>query len=83
METDGTNIFVTKLGSLINVSEHGQRAMKALLQAHRSRIDRDSHGLATRLFPLTRRRTELKDADRIAKLPRVIAMDPAVAFEGL
>jgi hypothetical protein len=38
METDGTNIFVTKLGSLVNVSQHGQLAMKALLHAHRSRL---------------------------------------------
>jgi uncharacterized protein (DUF433 family) len=80
METDGTNIFVTKLGSLINVSQHGQLAMKALLHAHLTRIERDSHGLAARLFPFTRRRTELKDAERIANLPRVVAMDPAIAF---
>lgn len=80
METDGTNIFVTKLGSLINASQHGQLAMKALLQAHLARIDRDAHGLATRVFPFTRRRTEMKDAGRIANLPRVVAMDPAVAF---
>lgn len=80
METDGTNIFVTKLGSLINVSQNGQLAMKALLQAHLMRIERDSEGLAKRLFPFTRRRAELKDADRIAHAPRIVAMDPSIAF---
>jgi uncharacterized protein (DUF433 family) len=80
METDGTNIFVTKLGSLINVSEHGQLAMKALLDAHLKRIDRDSHGVAIRLFPFTRARSEFKDAEHVAGLPRIVAMDPAIAF---
>jgi hypothetical protein len=54
METDGTDIFVTKLGSLINVSQNGQLAMKALLQKYLKRIDRDAHGVAIRLFPFTR-----------------------------
>jgi uncharacterized protein (DUF433 family) len=79
METDGTNIFVDKLGSLINVSAYGQLAMKALLHAHLKRIDRDAHGVAIRLFPFTRARDE-KDAVKVAAQPRLIAIDPAVAF---
>ena len=78
METDGTDIFVTKLGSLINVSQSGQLAMRSVLHEHLRRIDRDSHGLALRLFPFTRP----KPADSAASIeqPRIIAIDPAVQF---
>src|SRR5205823_4042892 len=67
METDGTDIFVTKLGSLINASQNGQLAMKALLQEHLQRIDRDAHGVATRLFPFTRPKGALHDSAVIAQ----------------
>jgi uncharacterized protein (DUF433 family) len=76
METDGTDIFVNKYGSLINASRDGQLAMKALLQAHLKRIERDDRGVAIRLFPFTRKR----DAGTTAEAPRLIAIDPAVAF---
>jgi hypothetical protein len=49
MQTDGTNIFVERIGSLINVSANGQLAMKALLIEHLKRIDRDKHGVPVRL----------------------------------
>ena len=72
METDGTDIFVTKLGSLINVSQNGQLAMKALLQEYLKRIDRDAHGVAIRLFPFTRKRS--------LDEPKNIVIDPSIAF---
>jgi uncharacterized protein (DUF433 family) len=75
METDGTNVFVTELGSLINASQDGQLAMKVLLQAHLKRIERDSRGLPIRLFPFTR----TQDAAN-TEPPRFISIDPAVAF---
>jgi uncharacterized protein (DUF433 family) len=80
MVTDGTDIFVSKLGSLINVSQHGQLAMKALLQEYLKRVDRDAHGVAVRLFPFTRPQTAPGDPRVILAQPRVIAIDPAVAF---
>ena len=76
METDGTDVFVNKYGSLINASRDGQLAMKALLQAHLKRIERDKRGVAIRLFPFTRKR----DAGTTVEAPRLIAIDPAVAF---
>jgi uncharacterized protein (DUF433 family) len=76
METDGTDIFVSKYGSLINASRDGQLAMKALLQAHLKRIERNEHGVAIRLFPFTR----AHDAGTTLDAPRLIAIDPAVAF---
>jgi len=76
METDGTDIFVSRYGSLINASRDGQLAMKALLQAHLKRLERDEQGVAIRLFPFTRKR----DAGTTVEAPRLIAIDPAVAF---
>ena len=80
METDGTSIFVHKLGSLINASQHGQLAMKALLQAHLKRIDRDRQGTAVRLFPFTRARASTESRDAVLGQPRIIAIDPLIAF---
>lgn len=81
METDGLNIFVTKLGQLINVSQHGQFAMKALLDAHLKRIDRDPKGVPIRLFPFTQaRRADGVSPHVTGNEPRIVAIDPAVAF---
>jgi uncharacterized protein (DUF433 family) len=77
VETDGTDIFVTKYGSLINASRDGQLAMKVLLEAHLRRIERDARGVAIRLFPFTRPRIE---TSLIAEAPRLVAIDPAIAF---
>jgi uncharacterized protein (DUF433 family) len=80
METDGTSIFVTKLGQLINASQHGQVAMKELLQARLKRLDRDPRGVPVRFFPFTRAKAEQQDAEKVLQQPRIIAIDPAVAF---
>ncbi len=82
METDGKSLFVRKLGHLINASRDGQLAMETMLEAHLRRIDRDPRGLAIRLFLFTRKR-DLERRDPAVPPPdepRVIAIDPAVAF---
>lgn len=76
METDGTDLFISKYGGLINVSQHGQLAMREMLRAHLERIDRDAHGLAIRLYPFTRKR----DSDGGAPDPKLISIDPRFAF---
>lgn len=78
MVTDGTDIFVSKLGSLINASQHGQLAMKAVLQEYLKRVDRDAHGVAVRLLPFTRPPTATGDPTVVLAQPRVIAIDPAI-----
>jgi uncharacterized protein (DUF433 family) len=75
METDGKHVFVNKYGSLVNVSQDGQLAMEALVDAHLRRIERDERGIAVRLFPFTRRVESVN-----AEAPRIIAIDPAIAF---
>jgi uncharacterized protein (DUF433 family) len=78
METDGTDIFVTKLGSLINVSKSGQLAMRTLLEEHLKRIERDERGLAVRLFPFTRPKPASPRSS--IEQPRFVSIDPAVQF---
>lgn len=68
--TDGIDLFVERYGKLIAASQHGQTAMREVLEASLTRIDRDAAGLATRLFPWSHRPTE----------PRIVSVDPGVAF---
>ncbi len=72
IETDGRDLFVQRLGQLINISQEGQLAMRELINAHLQRIEWDASGCASRLYPFTRKR-ELQE-------PKVVVMDPYVAF---
>lgn len=67
-KTDGVDLFVERLGELLNVSRAGQKAMREVLEGHLERVEYGG-GSAVRLFPLHRR-----DA------PRTIVIDPRVAF---
>jgi uncharacterized protein (DUF433 family) len=77
MWTDGVSVFIDHYGDLVNVSQEGQLAMRQLIEAHLQRIERDVTGII-RLFPLTRKR--FAAAEGIAEEPRIIAIDPQVAF---
>jgi uncharacterized protein (DUF433 family) len=68
--TDGVGLFVEHYGKLIEASKLGQTAMREVLQAGLTRIERDEAGLAARLFPW---RVDPHE-------PRIIAVDPRVAF---
>ncbi len=83
MWTDGLNVFIDYYGELTNASQEGQLAMRHVLGAHLERIERDVHGVI-RLFPLTRKRAVLEAnkvaLEKVSHEPRVIAIDPNVAF---
>jgi uncharacterized protein (DUF433 family) len=49
--TDGIDLFVEKVGDLINVSRKGQMAMREVLQMHLRRIEYDKMDLPVRLYP--------------------------------
>ncbi len=68
--TDGVKLFVERYGELVEASETGQLAIRALLEASLRRIDRDPKGLAERLFPWSREPQE----------PRSVEIDPRRAF---
>lgn len=71
-ETDGIDLFIETYGSLINASRQGQLALRALLETHLRRIDRDAQGYALRLYPFT--------STAIAHEPKVVMIDPYVSF---
>lgn len=75
METDGKSLFVRRIGELINVSRHGQLAIEELIAARLERIERDSSGLAKRLYPFTR-----KNAIERPSAPRLVTIDPRYVF---
>ncbi len=79
MFSDGVDVFVDGYGELINASKHGQLAMRAILEAHLRRIEQDVNGLAVRLFPFVRRKRETS-VDALLQEPRLIALDPRIAF---
>ncbi len=68
--TDGVDLFVERYGKLISASQAGQLALRELLEASLTRIERDEAGLAARLFPWSHRPDE----------PRVVSVDPRVSF---
>ncbi len=71
-QTDGVNLFVDELSSLVNVTHEGQIEMKDLLLAHLHRIERDPAGLLIRLFPFTRTGIQAPEAP--------VQIDPTIAF---
>lgn len=71
-QTDGVDLFLARFEKLIAVSAAGQLAMKEMLAAHLRRVEHDATGLASRLYPFTRKR----QADE----PKVIVIDPNVSF---
>lgn len=71
-ETDGLDLFIDQYGDLINASQEGQLALRALLEARLKRIVRDPAGMAIKLYPFTRR----ESPDQ----PKYIVIDPKISF---
>lgn len=69
--TDGADLFVDHYGALVNASQQGQLAMRAVLASALVRIEWDAAGQPVRLFPITRR--------DIGSSPSLIVIDPAVS----
>lgn len=68
--TDGVGLFVEHYGKLIEASKQGQTAIREVLQAGLTRIERDAAGLAAKLFPW-------RDDPRE---DRLVAVDANIAF---
>ncbi len=71
-QTDGVDLFIEKLGSLIIASAGGQVALREAFEAHLRRVEHDARGIAARLYPFTRP----SHADQ----PKIIVIDPRVSF---
>jgi uncharacterized protein (DUF433 family) len=72
-QTDGLDLFVERLGSLINVTREGQTEMADLIRDHLQRIERDAKGVPIRLFLFTR-------PDDHGAQPSPVVVDPRIAF---
>jgi uncharacterized protein (DUF433 family) len=71
-QTDGVDLFIEELPKeLVNLSKNGQLGIKSVLQFHLQRIERDGSGILT-FFPFVE--------ERSAQEPKVIMMNPTVAF---
>jgi len=73
-QTDGTDLFVEKVGTLVNVSQQGQIEIRSALAGRLKRIEWDKQGIAVRLFPLPRAGAPA------AEQPRSIVIDPRRGF---
>jgi uncharacterized protein (DUF433 family) len=71
--TDGVDLFVEHLAELIDVDRGGQLAMREIIDAYLSRVERNPRGVPVKLYPFTR-----KEAATDAQRPVVI--DPTVSF---
>lgn len=71
-ETDGLDLFITRYGQLINITQAGQLAMRRVMQVYLRRIERDLNGMPIRLYPFTR--------SAPAEHVRMIVIDPYISF---
>lgn len=69
LETDGREVFIRELGHPVSASRKGQMGIDVILSRYLKRIERDPENLPIRFYPLTYETT-----------PKLIVMDPAVAF---
>lgn len=72
--TNGVDLFVESAGQLLNVSKHGQQALREDFERALSRVDFNPQGVAVRLFPYTQR------AHGDAAAQRVVVVDPERSF---
>lgn len=71
--TKGAELFVERLGEIINLSLPGQIEMKELILAYLERVERDPKGLPIKLYPFMRSQPPREQ-------PRTVMIDPQVSF---
>ena len=78
MRTEGKTILVHRLEQDSGIDREGRASALERLDVHLDRIEWNTAGIGTRLFPFTRRRP--RDRQAAEREPRLIAIDPGVAF---
>jgi uncharacterized protein (DUF433 family) len=73
-QTNGLDLFLEHSGQLVNVSQHGQTALRGEFEQALSRVERNERGSPIRLFPFTR------TPGRSSEQPTIVAIDPRIAF---
>lgn len=72
-KTDGVDLFIEKLGDIINASRGGQMVFREAIQARLTRIEYGDDERSIRLFPFVRSSDSMQQ-------PKIISVDPRVAF---
>lgn len=73
--TDGGEVLTRELGSLVSLSEQGQRTLPEVVESYARRIEWQGR-MPKRLFVFTTR----PEIDRAEESPRNIVIDPSIAF---
>jgi uncharacterized protein (DUF433 family) len=71
--TRGAELFVERLGEIINLSKNGQVEIADLIRAYLERVERDAKGVPIKLFPFMR-------TQALREQPRSVVIDPRVSF---
>lgn len=71
--TRGAELFVERLGEIINLSKNGQIEMAELIRAYLERVERDAKGVPIKLFPFMRSQPPREQ-------PRTVVIDPRISF---
>jgi uncharacterized protein (DUF433 family) len=71
--TLGTDLFVVRVGEIINLSKNGQIEMADLIRAYLERVERDATGVPIKLYPFMRSQPPRDQ-------PRTVVIDPRVSF---
>ena len=74
LHTNNIDLFVEHASKLLNISRHGQEAMRGDFEQALARIERDNNGSPVRLFPFSR--TSISAVDQ----PKSVVIDPRVSF---
>ena len=69
----GAELFVERVGEIINLSKNGQLEMADLIRAYLERVERDAKGLPIKLYPFMRSQPPREQ-------PRTVVIDPRVSF---
>lgn len=73
-QTDGVDLIVNRLGTLINLTGKLPTEMADVLRQHLKRIERNAAGVPVRLFPFTH------TDERYGQQRAAVVIDPHVAF---
>jgi len=77
LATRGRRIYLEGDGDeLVNLSAGGQQAFKQILTPFLKRVDRNTKGIAERLFPFTQAKYQKSPMNA----PQIVVIDPTIAF---
>jgi len=76
LATKHGRIYLDGEDELVNLSAGGQHAFREILTPFLKRVDRNTKGIAERLFPFT----QAKHKESPSSAPRIVVIDPTIAF---